>query len=613
MTTRIAIRSLLVSVLLCTAVSIGKAQTATYHFHKDASTTSGAFQLLTAAPNATAFAINSQNLKNVAPGEYIIKGFDTQSGTPNLAGVIPSSSAISFTVWMKKSSTSGVIYPRVKLFFNNTSGALLGTVTGGTALTSTLTQYTFNVNTSSAATMSASDRFYVWVGVNVTTAPTTNTDGVLSVEGTLNGSTDSYVTAPLPNAPPAISLTSPTNNSSYSNPSSITLSASASDTDGTISKVEFFEGANKLGEVTTSPYNFTWSNPTPVSLPYVLTAKATDNTNLTTTSGAVSVTVAGNGNLFNSSSIPSSVTTVDISAEGSSDWVHYGLTTATDVDRKDGVTAQISHQKIGGNPQIRLNDASFSQKWNGGTPTAISNGTTSGIYTQSIGNGFQITVPADTTAKVLRIYVGLWAAQAKMEATLSDGSAPTLIDTSFANPTGVNHASFTINFKAASTGQTLTVKYTVLTVFISGGNVTLDSATLFPAGSGSGTLSGSFANPGSNINLTTEGTSDWAHWGLNSSTAFDQKSGVLSEIGNVTKLGSSSVSWLNDNPTSFTWTGGTPTTSATNTQSGIFIPGIGNGFQFNVPADTEEKTLKIYTGLWRGTGRLEATLSDGSA
>jgi hypothetical protein len=189
-----------------------------------------------------------------------------------------------------------------------------------------------------------------------------------------------------------------------------------------------------------------------------------------------------------------------------------------------------------------------------------------------------------------------------------------VIDTSFANASAVSHALFTINFKAASAGQTLTVKYTVLTSFAGGANVTLDSATLFAAsGGGPGTVSGSFATPASSINLTTEGTSDWAHWGFGSSTAFNHKSGVLSEIGNVTKLGGSSVFWLNDNPTSFSWTGGTPTASATNTQSGIFTPGIGTGFQFNVPADTDEKTLKIYTGLWRATGRLEAALSDGSA
>ncbi|HEX2269348.1 MAG TPA: IPT/TIG domain-containing protein, partial [Pyrinomonadaceae bacterium] len=610
----VPLRILIFALVLVIAASIGKAQTATYHLHKDASTTANAFQLLTAGPNASSFAINSANLRNVAAGEYIVKGFDTQAGTPNMAGTIPANSTISFSVWMRKSSTSGVIHPRLKLFLNNSSGILLGSVTGTTALTSTLTQYTLNVNTASPVTMTASDRFYLWVGVDVVTAPTSNTDAILNVEGTLNGQHDSQITAPLPNTPPTVSLTSPINGSSYTNPSSIALSANAADSDGSITKVEFFEGANKLGEVTTSPYNFTWNNPPPASFPYVLTAKATDNTTLTTTSDAVSITVAGNGTLFNSSSIPASTTAVDISAEGTSDWVHYGLTQASDVNRKSGVTAQITHQKIGTNPLLRLTDATFSQRWTGGTPVASSAGTTTGIFTQSTGNGFEITVPADTTSQVLRVYVGLWAAQARMEATLSDGSAPAVIDTSFANSSAVSHALFTINFKAASAGQTLTVKYTVLTTFIAGGNVTLDSATLFPAaGGGSGTLSGSFATPASSINLTTEGTSDWAHWGLGSPAAFDHKSSVLSEIGNVTKLGSSSVFWLNDNPTMFSWTGGTPTASATNTQSGIFTPGIGNGFQFNVPADTEQKTLKIYTGLWSAQGRLEATLSDGSA
>jgi hypothetical protein len=372
MITSILLKAFLVSVVLATTVAISNAQTATYHLHKDASTTANAAQLLTAGPNANSFAISSANLKNVAPGEYIVKGFDTQAGTPSLAGTIPANSTITFSVWLRKSSTSGVIYPRLKLFLNNSSGTLLGSVTGGTALTSTLTQYTFNVNTASAIAMSATDRFYLWVGVNVATAPTSNTDGIVNVEGTLNGNHDSFITVPLPNAPPTVSLTSPLNGTSYSNPSSIVLSANATDSDGSITKVEFFEGANKLGEVTTSPYDFTWNNPSPMSSPYVVTAKATDNTDLTTTSSAVSVTVAGAGNLFHSSSIPASTTSVDIAAEGSSDWVHWGLSSAASLDRKNGVTAQINYVKIGTASQFRLTDATFSQKWTGGTPTASS-------------------------------------------------------------------------------------------------------------------------------------------------------------------------------------------------------------------------------------------------
>ena len=33
----------------------------------------------------------------------------------------------------------------------------------------------------------------------------------------------------------------------------------ASDSDGTVAKVEFFNGTTKLGQDTTAPYGFTWS------------------------------------------------------------------------------------------------------------------------------------------------------------------------------------------------------------------------------------------------------------------------------------------------------------------------------------------------------------------
>jgi hypothetical protein len=51
--------------------------------------------------------------------------------------------------------------------------------------------------TTGAVTVTASDRIYLWVGVNVTTAPGGNTKGELSIEGS-NGSTDSLVTVRIP-------------------------------------------------------------------------------------------------------------------------------------------------------------------------------------------------------------------------------------------------------------------------------------------------------------------------------------------------------------------------------------------------------------------------------
>lgn len=80
-------------------------------------------------------------------------------------------------------------------------------------------------------------------------------------------------------------------------------------------------------------------------------------------------------------------------------------------------------------------------------------------------NGFQLTVPADTNAKILKLYVGLWAADGRIEASLSDGSAPIFIDTSLIDSGATSNRVYTMNYRAASAGQTLTIKWTVSATF----------------------------------------------------------------------------------------------------------------------------------------------------
>lgn len=92
------------------------------------------------------------------------------------------------------------------------------------------------------------------------------------------------------NAPPAVSLTSPSNGSSFTAPATINLAANAADSDGSIAQVEFFSGSTRLATVTTAPYAYTWSDVPTGS--YSLTAKATDNLGATATSAAASITVA---------------------------------------------------------------------------------------------------------------------------------------------------------------------------------------------------------------------------------------------------------------------------------------------------------------------------------
>ncbi|MBI1767585.1 MAG: T9SS type A sorting domain-containing protein [Bacteroidetes bacterium] len=107
---------------------------------------------------------------------------------------------------------------------------------------------------------------------------------------------DPYV---VPNQPPIVSMVYPANRANYPTGSSIPLAANASDPDGTIAKVEFFNGTTKLGEVLTSPYHFVWSDPPAGKAS--LTVRAKDNQNGITTSTTIPITITS-GTLLDSTS-----------------------------------------------------------------------------------------------------------------------------------------------------------------------------------------------------------------------------------------------------------------------------------------------------------------------
>ncbi len=92
-----------------------------------------------------------------------------------------------------------------------------------------------------------------------------------------------------------VTLTAPANGASFTAPANITLTATASATQGyKVSKVEFFHGATLIGPDTKSPYSFNWSNVPAGS--YTVTAKATavkkNQPNQTATSAPVTITVS---------------------------------------------------------------------------------------------------------------------------------------------------------------------------------------------------------------------------------------------------------------------------------------------------------------------------------
>ena len=92
-----------------------------------------------------------------------------------------------------------------------------------------------------------------------------------------------------PNVPPSVSLPSPAPGSSSTVGTPVQLAATASDSDGTVAKVEFYNGTTLLATDTTSPYSATFT-PTAAGS-YSLTAKAYDDKGASATSAPVGITV----------------------------------------------------------------------------------------------------------------------------------------------------------------------------------------------------------------------------------------------------------------------------------------------------------------------------------
>jgi hypothetical protein len=86
-----------------------------------------------------------------------------------------------------------------------------------------------------------------------------------------------------------VTLTSPANGATFAAPATIALAATASDVDGTVARVEFYQGTTLLFSDTAAPYAYSWTGVGAGT--YTLTARAVDNLGAVTASSAATVTV----------------------------------------------------------------------------------------------------------------------------------------------------------------------------------------------------------------------------------------------------------------------------------------------------------------------------------
>jgi plastocyanin len=118
------------------------------------------------------------------------------------------------------------------------------------------------------------------------------------------------------NQPPAVTLTNPLGGP-FPAPVSIVLRATATDSDGTIAQVEFFNGTTSLGVDTTQPYELA-QNDLPAGL-YMFSAVATDNSGARATSEVRTVGVAARPHI---SSVTRNGDTTILNVEGTTGIPH---------------------------------------------------------------------------------------------------------------------------------------------------------------------------------------------------------------------------------------------------------------------------------------------------
>ncbi|MCS6243868.1 MAG: right-handed parallel beta-helix repeat-containing protein [Opitutus sp.] len=117
--------------------------------------------------------------------------------------------------------------------------------------------------------------------LTLTTNDTANSTLYIPVSLTVGGTA---------NLSPSVSLTQPYRNLTVQGAGSpITLAASATDPEGSITQVEFYDGATLLATDTSSPYTYTWTSS--IVGTHTITAKITDNRGVTVTSQGYVITV----------------------------------------------------------------------------------------------------------------------------------------------------------------------------------------------------------------------------------------------------------------------------------------------------------------------------------
>ena len=203
------------------------------------------------------------------------------------------SSSLSFTSAANQAPTVTVTAPTTTV-----AGTVLTFTASASDVDGTVSQVEFFVNNVSVGVDNSSPYSVTYTAVlgSGQTVKAVATDN-LGLTGTSNIVTMNV----LANVPPAVAITAPTSSaviSSYASAAaasgagasltSVTFTANATDSDGTVTQVEFFVNGASVGVDATSPYSVSWNS---TSGTKTVVAKATDSNGAITTSSTLTLVI----------------------------------------------------------------------------------------------------------------------------------------------------------------------------------------------------------------------------------------------------------------------------------------------------------------------------------
>ncbi|MES2535082.1 MAG: Ig-like domain-containing protein [Pseudomonadota bacterium] len=327
---------------------------------------------------------------NAAPGTYRI----TARATDDLGSVIISEAT---TITVANPITVALVAPASKRYLPAATIELAATATGTHGA---ITQVDFFAGTTLLGSSTSTPYGISWsnvpAGIHSITAKATDSQGLSKTSAAMRIVVD---------AAPTVALSAPANLARYAAPAVITLAADVADSDGTIAKVQFFNGSTLLATLTAPPYTHDWQAVAKGS--YTLRAKATDNLGVVTTSAAVTVQVADNATPVVNLTAPANAATypagapIDLAA------------TATDAD---GSVAKVEF--FDGDTLLgTATQAPYTWRWNGAAAGShvITAKVTDNAGAQATSANITITVAANVAPTV------------SMIATPTDATAPATV------------------------------------------------------------------------------------------------------------------------------------------------------------------------------------------